>query len=492
MTTPYLPLPTRRVLDCAYLRWLRFWAALIVLFLFQPVAIAQPVEAGVINHLQGIATIQSTNGKLRFLEANDPVFVGDIISTTDKGYALITLEDNTQFVMRPSSSFALDKLVSVPGEEALHMRLLQGGARMVTGGIPKRNPSAFQLVAKAAQVGVNGTAFDTRICADDCRREGVTPVVPVGGSGISDGTSLVARVVQVTGQAQASRPGWPARNLRVGSALHEGDEIKTAAHSTAVIGFLDRSKVSINPESMVRLSEFRHTPAVAATNKMTLDLAKGGVRALTGLLGKQSPEQFSVKTRTATVGIRGTGMDISCQGPCSDEPALDTVTQPSGTTPPDQLDGLFVQTWEGGTYFSIGPFDIPLGRTGFIGRSGQPVLLDRNPAFFERFLAPRPDQVEVDWEQLFNSVASTGSPGVYVFAREGDVFVMANGQRIDLAPGEAGYVKPNGSVERIAPIPGFLVTDPYPSPEKFNGQDAFILQLYGVTMGQPGQDVCRF
>lgn len=448
-------------------------------------------KAGEISHLQGMATAQQPGGAFRFLGRGDPVLQGDVLTTTDKGFAVVSLEDGTRFTLRPSTSFALERFTQEPGAESAVMRLFKGGMRVVSGLIAKRNPAGFELRVSTATIGIGGTSFDARICGDDCRQENLAPGATSAQSAAAVTLGpVVARVVQSSGEVAAGQPGKPERPLKVGAALYEGDAVRTGAGGVAVIGFRDQSKVSVTPRSVLRIDGFVYNKPQSADN-MALSLLKGGLRAFTGLIGKRSSSAFTVKTVTSTIGIRGTGMDISCEGPCVD-PSLSEAPAgpPADPANPQKADGLFMLTWEGGTYFVLGPLDVPLNQAGFIGRDGAPRLLVPVPDFFAEFGAPRPDQVDVDWDNLFATVLPSGADGVYVFVRDGHVF-MAGRSRIDLGSNEAGYLGENGIALRLSPVPAFLSGDPYPLPELLSELDGQIFQLFGVTLGQPGQEICR-
>lgn len=457
------------------------------------VSAAAQQKAGEITHLQGMATAQQPGDSLRFLGKDDVVLEGDVLTTTDKGFAVITLNDGTKFTLRPSTSFALERFSQSPGAEAAVMRLFKGGMRMASGQIAKRNPAGIELKVNTATVGIIGTSFDARICGADCRQENAAPRVAdlqAAQAGTVTGV-VVARLVQSSGEVAASQPGKPARPLAVGAPLYEGDLVRTGVGGVAVIGFKDQSKVSVNPQSTLRIDTFVYNKPQAPDN-MGLSLLKGGMRAFTGLIGKKSPEAFSVKTKTSTVGIRGTGMDISCEGPCVDASLSgpNAATAAANPVNPQKPDGLFMLTWVGNSYFFVGPLDVPLNRVGFIGGDGVARLLEVVPDFFREFGSPRPDQVEVDWDNLFATVLSLGADGLYVLVRDGHVF-MSDSSRIDLGINEAGYLGPNGLALRLSPVPGFLATDPYPLPELFTDLNGQIFQLFGVTLGQPGQEICR-
>ncbi len=454
-----------------------------------PGAAAQS-KAGAVAHLQGMATAQQPNGGYRFLARGDTVLEGDVISTTERGFAVVALDDGTKFTLRPSSTFAIDRFKQDPGQESAFMRLLRGGVRMVTGLVSKRNPAGFEFKVKTATLGIRGTSFDARICGDDCRQEGAAPqVASAAVDGPSGAGQVVARLVRASGRITATLPGHGPRPLSVGAALYQGDDVRTGADGVAVIGFRDRTKASVNPNTVIRIDSYVYDQPQAAES-FAVSLLKGGLRLFTGLIGKKEPRAFTVKTLTATVGIRGTGIDISCEGPCVD-PSLGETSAAANTVDPGQRDGLFLQTWEGASYFLVGPLDVDLNQTGFIGNDGLGRILRAMPEFLTLQPAPRPDQVDVDWDNLFASVKPTGADGIYVYVRDGHVFLTSDGARVDMGVGEAGFVGVDGRSVRMSPVPGFLTGDPYPVPELFSQTDRPVFQLFGITLGQPGQEICR-
>lgn len=452
-------------------------------------------RAGEVAHLQGMATAQQPGSAFRFLGRGDSVLEGDVLSTTEKGFAVVSLADGTKFTLRPSTTFALERFSQAEGAESSVMRLFKGGLRVVSGLIAKRNPAGVELRVNTATIGIRGTSFDARICGVDCRQEDAAPVSATAQSANTFVAPtvgpVVARVVQSSGEVAASRPGQAVpRPLAVGAALYEGDAVRTGAAGVAVIGFRDQTKVSVNPQTAIRIDGFVYKKPQASDN-MALSLLKGGLRVFTGLIGKQSSDSFSVRTRTSTIGIRGTGMDISCEGPCVDPSIGEAQVAASGdASNPKKTDGVFMLTWQGGTYFAVGPLDVPLDRAGFIGADTPPRLLDFIPDFFAEFGSPRPDGVEVDWENLFATVSPDGADGLYLFVREGHVS-LADRSRIDLGVNETGFLGPNGLARRMSSVPGFLANDPYPLPELFSGSDTQILRMFGVTLGVPGQEICR-
>ena len=121
-------------------------------------------------------------------------------------------------------------------------------------------------------------------------------------SGAQERVGAATLVVQkVTGKIENRK-----RNLAVKDAVYGDELVSTAAESAAEFQFLDQTKVTLGPKTQLLLDRYVFDPK-ASTSSVSMDLAKGVFRAVTG------PSKFgsySVKTPTATIGIRGTIVTI--------------------------------------------------------------------------------------------------------------------------------------------------------------------------------------
>ncbi len=115
------------------------------------------------------------------------------------------------------------------------------------------------------------------------------------GAGIG---SPVIVVNTVTGSLKAQEP----RELRVGVDVFADEIVKTAAKSVARIVFEDQTKLEIGPLSEVVLDRFVYDPN-RSDSEMAVSIAKGIARFTTGVLRHDS---YTIKTPTATIGVRGT------------------------------------------------------------------------------------------------------------------------------------------------------------------------------------------
>jgi hypothetical protein len=464
--------------------------ALLALAVVMPLPAMGQQRAGQVQHLQGMATAQQAGEPVRFIASGDAVNEGDVITTTEKGFAVVAFTDGTKITLRPSTSFAIEKYAHDAGSEYGVMRLLRGGLRAITGLINKRNPGALEFRAVTATIGIRGTSFDARICGDDCRLEDrAAQSRPPPPTTAPPPDTVVARLVKVSGEASALQPGKTVRALQEGSPLYAGDEVRTGPDTTAIVGFRDQSRLALNPQTTFRINGFSYNNTQRPDN-FALQLLKGGLRLFTGLIGKVQPQAVSVRTVVATVGIRGTGLDISCEGPCAEGAPASAEATPDA---PQQTDGLFMHTWLGLTYMDAqgGNIDVPLENVGFVGTDRAPRLLATLPEFMTAFKATRPDLESIDWDKLFGTQESSGADGLYVFVRDGHVSLETALGRVDYGAGEAGFVGADNQPKRLVPIPRFLSDDPFPIPELFVPGDTRILQLFGATLGQPGQEICR-
>jgi hypothetical protein len=455
-------------------------------------------KVGQVDFAQGITTAQQKGIEARFVANGDALYEGDLVTTTDRGYAVLSFSDGTKITLRPATSFAIDKYTHDQGTtESAFLRLVKGGMRAITGLIGKRNPGGVHVTSVTATIGIRGTSFDARLCGDDCRQEQLeNRPRHRQGAPIPSADTVVGRIVRINGNVTAAKAGQIARQLVDGSPVMVGDEIITASKASAVIGFRDQSKVSLEPQTVFRVDSFSYGHAEKPDN-IALRLLKGGLRAFTGLIGKNTPAAVSVSTVVATIGVRGTGMDISCEGPCAvmSKPVIDGC-KPSvkaKRSEPACSEGMFARTWDGKIYVSSGgkELDVGLNRVGFAGPDKQVRLLAGIPSFMNSFVSPRPDGVEVDWATLFGASPSSGEYGLYTLVRDGYIFLEASGGHLDLGPGEGGMVGVDGKPRRLDPVPSFLADDPFPAPESFNINDPLILQMFGTTMGSPGQEVCE-
>jgi hypothetical protein len=122
-----------------------------------------------------------------------------------------------------------------------------------------------------------------------------------------------AVATSVTGSAQVLTGASSARPVRQGDELTQSDTIVTGANSAAVLKFDDGQVVALTSNSRMTITSYTYNPATESGNVL-LSLVTGGMRAITGLIGRRSPNQVAYRAATATIGIRGTDGTIATNG----------------------------------------------------------------------------------------------------------------------------------------------------------------------------------
>jgi hypothetical protein len=119
------------------------------------------------------------------------------------------------------------------------------------------------------------------------------------------------RVMYIRGSVTAidGTTGVP-RILRADSRVRLGEIIETGPKSVVQIVFPDRSMLHVKSDSKIKVEEFNFTKAKPEDDDMVVNIFKGGMRSLTGLVGKRNPDKVRYKTPVATIGIRGTILEI--------------------------------------------------------------------------------------------------------------------------------------------------------------------------------------
>lgn len=182
----------------------------------------------------------------------------------------------------------------------------------------------------------------------------------------AEGIGVAAVVVRdVTGSA-----GGAQRVLSVGTDVFQDETITTARESNAQLLFLDQTSLTIGPSSDVVLDRF-----VFDGNRRASDFAVQATRgALRFVSGSSKSESYKVRTPVATIGVRGTIVDVFVRPGEAivilEEGASDVCVEGAGCTGLVQPGTYLVvrsggrvegpRAWDGSIRSVIGPVSFPL------------------------------------------------------------------------------------------------------------------------------------
>lgn len=99
---------------------------------------------------------------------------------------------------------------------------------------------------------------------------------------------------------------------RYGLDLDEGDAVRTGAKAWALLNMMDGTKITVRPDSEVRIVAYRYTDAgESAQNQALLALTAGTLRVVAGRIAAGLNLGFRVQTADATLELRGRDYDVS-------------------------------------------------------------------------------------------------------------------------------------------------------------------------------------
>lgn len=96
------------------------------------------------------------------------------------------------------------------------------------------------------------------------------------------------------------------RPLTKGAEISNGDTIHTGDGGRAQVRFSDGAMVSLQPQTEFRIDNYQYGGKADGQEKGFFSLLKGGMRTITGLIGRSNRDNYKVTTNVATIGIRGT------------------------------------------------------------------------------------------------------------------------------------------------------------------------------------------
>ena len=176
-------------------------------------------------------------------------------------------------------------------------------------------------------------------------------------------------VTQLAGTLSVRKADGSVRILSQRSQIEAGDTVSSERDSYAQIRFTDGAQITLKPTTAVKVTSFNFAEDKPKEDSFAYTLVKGGLRAVTGTLGKRSPEAYKLETATATVGIRGTTFSAD---DCMSERENDCARLNPG---------VYIGVSDGEVVVRNGQGELNLaaGQFGLIGSNQRPLFLSTDP-----------------------------------------------------------------------------------------------------------------
>ncbi len=473
-------------------------ASILACMLAAPGIAVAEVEVGEIEFSRGALTGQIEGESARLLGKGQVVMQGETLSTGTNSFAVVQLNDGTRMTLRPRTIFKVEQLNTNAGEESAFLSLIKGGFRAITGSISKRLQGVFKVNTSVATIGIRGTEFDARICDDsDCDEDNRT-LAATENEEILPEAAVIARVALLNGTGWASGSDGRTRTLRVGEAIYELDHLHTGINSYLVVGFNDETRMTLTSNSELKIKQHSYVPDTPAENSSLFEFLRGGLRLISGAIGRLNRAAFEVSTPIATIGIRGTGFDVLCRVGCADQ--QNTIGEPVDQTfigrllnqlikpvfaQSNDAGGLYTRVWDGSIDLIANGRSLVVN-TNQVGHVLNRQSIPRLASFFPAELnnmegSPRPDSEpsNPDWFRSHN-LGDRVPAGLYVNVRDGIVVLEGrDGQEIPLSKNQAGRVDLAGKLFRLSNVPVFQRFDQFPLPGNITARLEGLMNLTG-------------
>src|ERR1700704_6373884 len=192
-----------------------------------------------------------------------------------------------------------------------------------------------------------------------------------------------ATVQNLSGTLSVQRPDGSVRALAERSDVFVGDVISTERDSYAQLRFTDGGQVTLRPNTHVKIEAYGYDEGRPDRDNFAMQLFRGGLRSLTGLIGKRTTNRsaYRMVTSTATIGIRGT-----------DYSAIDIPAPPAGQSAPPNLPppGGYVTVAAGQIVLISGGVEqlVGIGQVGFSSNINLPPRLVPPPPNLPQITPP--------------------------------------------------------------------------------------------------------
>ncbi len=93
------------------------------------------------------------------------------------------------------------------------------------------------------------------------------------------------------------------------SLIYVKDEIRVGAKARAQFRMVDQAIISLQENSIFKINQYKFGQGVNQDSAF-LELLSGGLRTITGAIGKGNKKAYELRTPLATIGIRGTDYEV--------------------------------------------------------------------------------------------------------------------------------------------------------------------------------------
>jgi len=117
------------------------------------------------------------------------------------------------------------------------------------------------------------------------------------------------KIMRVTGKAMVISASNQIKEATKDDVINAGDTITSSKESQVLIRMKDNSSLLVRADSKIKITAFQFENKPTDNAKTTV--IAGTLRAVSGSIGKGQPDNVKYEAGTATIGIRGTDIEVA-------------------------------------------------------------------------------------------------------------------------------------------------------------------------------------
>jgi hypothetical protein len=140
----------------------------------------------------------------------------------------------------------------------------------------------------------------------------------------------IGKITVAKGDVKIKRNGKIIK-AKSGTVLKKHDFVKTDKNGKVQIVFKDNTVFTIGKNSTLDIADYLYDEKKPKKNRAKFNVLKGAFSSITGRIGKLNKSKFKLRTKSASIGIRGTIVKANQKTVMCMQGAI-TVTTPNGVT----------------------------------------------------------------------------------------------------------------------------------------------------------------
>lgn len=121
----------------------------------------------------------------------------------------------------------------------------------------------------------------------------------------------IGQIKNAAGPVSVTHAG-AVRSTKAGDSVFLNDEVATGSEGTIGLTLNDGTTLSLGPDSRMTLDDFVYDPGHDQAG-MKVGILQGSLAYVSGRIASLSPQNVTVRTPMATIGIRGTKFVVKAQ-----------------------------------------------------------------------------------------------------------------------------------------------------------------------------------